>query len=132
MATKGASMRYGNTNGSHHQGEATKNINYPWAKEFNSNGLKNHFRDHGKEFGANSKEQYAAMAVHFANEIDREHYKSVIDKSGTTYKYDTRDGRLALVTKDGYVISYYHAVKKFTYTDKKGKEKIIWIKRKNK
>ena len=28
MATKGPSMCYGNTNGAHHRGEATENINF--------------------------------------------------------------------------------------------------------
>ena len=52
MATKGASYRYGNTRGSKHQGEVTKHINYAWAKDFNRGGIDQHFRDHGKEFGA--------------------------------------------------------------------------------
>ena len=76
MPTKGPSMRYGNTNGAHHRGEATQNINYPWAKDFNKNRLKKHFKDHGGDFGANTKEEYAAKAVHFANEVDRKNYKT--------------------------------------------------------
>lgn len=71
MSTKGASMRYGNTNGAHYRGEATEKINYQWAKDFNKGGIERHYRDHGEEFGAKSKEEYAAKAVHFANEIDR-------------------------------------------------------------
>ncbi len=47
---------------------------------------------------------------------------------GTTFKYDPRDGTLVEVTKDGYVISYRHTGKKFTYVNKKGKEKTVWIK----
>jgi hypothetical protein len=39
-------MRYGNTNGAHHRGEVTDNINYSWAKDFNRGGLKRHFIDH--------------------------------------------------------------------------------------
>lgn len=128
MPTKGASLRYGNTNGSKHQGEATKNINYAWAKDFNTAGLKNHFVDHGKEFGATSKEDYASKAVHFANEIDRKHYKSVIDKHGSTYKYDPRDGRLAIITKDGFIVTYHMIRKSFTYKDKKGRKIKKWIK----
>lgn len=65
MATKGASYRYGNTRGSKHQGQSTKHINYAWAKGFNRGGLDQHFKDHGKEFGAISKQDYAAKAVHF-------------------------------------------------------------------
>jgi pyocin large subunit-like protein len=129
MATKGASMRYGNTNGAHHRGEATKHINYAWAKDFNRGGLEQHFKDHGKEFNAVSKQDYAAKAIHFANDIDRQHYKSVVDKYGTTYKYDPRNGRLAIITKDGYVVSYHHTGDKFTYTNKKGQVVTKWIQR---
>lgn len=128
MATKGTSLRYGNTKGAHHRGEATKHINYVWAKDFSKGGLNRHFKNHGKEFGATSKQDYAAKAVHFANEVDRQNYKSLVDKYGTTYKYDPRNGRLAIITKDGYVISYHHTGKKFTYTNKKGQEITKWIK----
>ncbi len=76
--------------------------------------------------------KYAAKAVHFANEIDRKHYKSAVDVNGTTYKYDPRDGRVAIVSADGYVISYYRVRKQFTYTNKKGKEITIWIKTQSK
>lgn len=132
MPTKGASLRYGNTNGAHHRGEATEKINYQWAKDFNRGGIDRHYRDHGEEMGARTKEEYAAKAVHFANEIDRKHYKSVVDINGATYKYDPRDGRLVIVSMDGYVVSYYRVRKKFIYTNKKGKEITIWIKTQSK
>lgn len=127
MPTKGASMRYGNTNGAHHRGEATQNINYPWAKGFNKSRLNKHFEDHGKDFGVNTKEEYASKAVHFANEVDRKNYKSVIDYHGTTYKYDPRNGSYAAITKDGYVVTYYKPRKSgFYYSPKKGQR--VWIK----
>ena len=129
MATKGASFRYGNSKGSNHRGEATKHIGYPWAKGFNKNGLDRHFDEHGAEFGCNTKDEYAAKAIGFANTIDRDNFKSVKDSKGTTYKYDPRDGRLAIITKDGYVVSYHHTGKKFTYYPRKGLEVTIWIKR---
>ncbi len=122
MPTKGASLRYGNTNGAHHRGEANKKVNYAWAKDFNRGGIKQHFDEHGKEFNAASERDYAAKAVHFANEVDRDHYKSVVDYKRTTYKYDPRDGRLVIVTKDGYISSYHHTGKKFWYYAKKGKK----------
>lgn len=124
MPTKGASYRYGNTRGSKHQGEVTKHINYAWAKDFNRGGIDQHFKDHGKEFGAKSKQDYAAKAVHFANEVDRKNYKSVVDYNKTTYKYDPRNGRLVIVTKDGYVTSYHHTKKGFWYYPEKGKK--VW------
>ena len=66
MATKGASFRYGNTNGSR-----TEHIRFAWAKGFNRGGLERHFHDHGKEFGATTAEEYVSKAVHFANTVDR-------------------------------------------------------------
>ena len=125
MSTKGASNRYGNSNGSKHQGMPTKHINYAWTKGFSKGGLEQHYIDHGKEFGAISKVDYAMKAVHFANTVDRQHHKSVIDYKGTTYKYDPRDGRLAIITKDGYVVSYHHTGKGFWYYPKKGER--VWI-----
>lgn len=126
MATKGASMRYGNTRGANHRGEPSEHIGYAWAKDFSRGGLDQHFKEHGKEFGAVSKQDYAAKAIHFANEVDRKNYNSIIDYKGTTYKYDPRNGRLAEITKDGYVISYRHAGDKFWYFSKKGVK--TWIK----
>ncbi len=128
MPTKGPSLRYGNTNGAHHRGDATKNINYAWAKDFNRGGLVKHFKDHGKEFDAETKEEYAAKAIHFANQIDRKNYRSVVDYKKTTYKYNPYNGELVIVSKDGYIISYYRIDKKFTYQQKKEKEVTIWIK----
>lgn len=90
MSTKGASNRYGNTRGSRGQGEPTEDINYAWARAFNKKGLEGHFSRHGQEFNFNSKEQYAAHAVKFANHIDRKKYKSVVDWHKTTYKYDPK------------------------------------------
>lgn len=126
MATKGPSMRYGNTNGAHNRGKENKNINYSRAKDFNRGGLKRHFIKHGKEFGAKTMQEYAAKAVHFANKVDRQNYKSVVDYKGTTYKFDPRNGRMVEVTKDGYVISYRHIGGKFWYYSKKGE--ITWTK----
>jgi pyocin large subunit-like protein len=104
----------------------TDNINYSWAKDFNRGGLKRHFIDHWKEFDAKTTQEYAAKAVHFANEVDRKNYKSVVDYKGTTYKFDPRNGRMIEVTKDGYVISYRHIGGKFWYYSKKGEKS--WIK----
>lgn len=128
MPTKGPSLRYGNTNGAHNRGQASANINYAWAKGFSKGDLKQHFSKHGKEFGARSKEEYASKAVHFANAVDRQNCKSVVDFNGTTYKYNCKNGVVVIVTQDGYVISYHHSGGKFTYSPKKGEKKSIWIK----
>lgn len=126
MATKGASNRYGNTKGSNHQGRPTENINYAWAKGFNKNGLTKHFNDHGKEFGCSTKEEYEAKALKFANTVDKTNCKSVVDKNGTTYKYNPKNNVLALITKDGYIISYRHYGEKVWYINKKGEKQ--WLK----
>ena len=127
MSTKGASNRYGNTKGSINKGKPTKHINFQWAKDFNRGGIKRHFRDHGKEFNAVTQKEYVSKALHFANKIDRKNFKSVVDYKGTTFKYDIRDGKLVIVTKDGYIVSYHHTGKRFRYSPIKGKEVWIWI-----
>lgn len=128
MSTKGPSVKYGNTNGSNHRGLPTKHIGYAWAKEFNRGGLKRHFKKHGSEFNAATEEEYEAKALHFANKVDRTHFKSVIDYKGTTYKYDPRDSKLVIVTKEGIVVTYHHTGDKFKYRPQKGKEVTVWIK----
>lgn len=129
MPTKGPSMRYGNTNGAHHKGESTVFINYPWAKGFVLGKAKAHYEKHRKEFNAQSEIDYIAQAVHFANMVDRKHFRSVVDYEGKTYKYDPRDGRLVIVTKEGLIESYHHSGKRFTYHPKKGTTSTIWIKK---
>ena len=128
MATKGASMRYGNTRGAHHRGEATQNINYPWAKDFLGTNSVSHFKDHGKEMGFKSEKEYVANGIHFANDIDRQHYKSVINYKGETYKYDPGSKQLVVVSKKGYIRTYYSTKGSggFYYSPKKGTR--IWIK----
>jgi len=90
--------------------------------------VKQHFSKYDNESGARSPEEFAAKAVHFANTVDRQNCKSVIDYNRTTYKYDCRNGVVVIVTQDGYVISYHHSGGKFTYSPKKGEKKSIWIK----
>ena len=103
----------------------TEKIKYPWVKDFNRGGLVRHFEEHGAEFGCKSKEEYAAKAISFANTVDRDNCKSVVDYKNTTYKYNPNTNVLAEVSKDGYVISYRHYGKAFWYKNKKGEK--IWI-----
>ncbi len=131
MSTKGPSNRYGTTKGSKGKTDSTSKINYPWAKDFSKNSLNKHFNEHGNEFNCKTKEEYAAKAVHFANTINKNDCKSEVDKNGTTYKWSKTTGEMALITKEGYVVSYSHMAKSnFHYTNKKGEK--IWIKLKNK
>ena len=128
MPTKGASMRYGNTNGAHHRGEATSNIGYPWAKDFLGTNAKSHFKDHGAEMGFRTEKEYVANGVHFANDINRKQYKSVVNYKGETYKFNPNNKHLVVVTKNGYIRTYYSTKGSggFSYYPKKGQK--VWIK----
>ena len=106
MATKGASNRYGNSRGSK-KGAPTQHTGFAWAKDFNKKTLDKHYSDHGKEVGAPSKESYAAKAVKFANTVDRKNCVSFVDKKGSTYKYNKVTEEFAIISKDGYVITYF-------------------------
>ena len=130
MPTKGPSNRYGNTNGSRHQGQATENINYQWAKNFNNKALVKHFTDHGKNMGFESQESYKQHAIKFANTVDKTNCVSFVDsKTGATYKYNKLTNEFAIITKDGYVATYfkpkdgYDYYKKQLSKHKKGKGK---------
>ena len=123
MATKGPSNQYDNTRGGVAH-KPTKHINYKYAKEFDKSTLNDHYKDHKKEFHVKSKEQYEAKAIKFANKIDHRNCKSVIDKEGTTFKYNTKTREFVMVTKNG-VIKTYHHKDKFDYVNKKGER--IWV-----
>ena len=106
MASKGASNHFGNARGSN-KGHATEHIGYAWAKDFNKKTLKKHFNDHGKEMGYIDINSYKAAAIHFANYIDRENCVSVVDKKGTTFKFNKVTNEFAMIDKKGCVITYY-------------------------
>ncbi|MBE7069180.1 MAG: hypothetical protein E7386_01625 [Ruminococcaceae bacterium] len=107
MSTKGASNRYGNAgNGS--RGHATKHTGFAWAKDFKSSTLNNHVDKHMKSLGFSSKEEYRAHAVYFANKIDRVNNLSYVrPRTGETVKFNTKTGEFAVITKEGYVTTYY-------------------------
>ena len=107
MSTKGPSNHYGNSRGGK-QGHATEHISYPWAKGFNKKTLDTHFGKHAKSLGLGSKKSYAAHAVKFANVVDKKNCVSFIDaKTGSTYKYNKVTNELAIITKNGFVATYY-------------------------
>jgi len=106
MSTKGASNHYGNSRGGK-QGKATNHTGYAWAKDFNKSTLADHFYRHGAQMGCTTKEGYAAKAVSFANRVDRKNCVSFVDRKGSTYKYNKKDGTLGIITKDGYVVTYF-------------------------
>lgn len=124
MSTKGASNRYGNTRNGR-RGKRSKAIAYAWAKDFNSKTLNIHFYNHGVQMGCDSKESYAAHAVSFANTVDRKNCISFVTKDLSTYKYNKKTNTLAVITNDGYVITYFHPKKGYEYykTEKRSKEK---------
>lgn len=122
MPTKGAGNRYGNTNHGK-MGKATQHTNFAWAKDFNKHSLAQHFRDHGEQMGCKTQNAYAAHAVSFANYVDRYNCTSFIDKNGSTYKYNKATNTLAIITKSGYVITYYKPKDGYEYYKKQKREK---------
>ena len=108
MSTKGASNRYGNSNGANHRGAPSEHINYAWAKGFNKNSLKKHFEEHGRSMGFDSMISYEQHAITFANTVDRKNCVSFIDvNTRSTYKYNKVTNEFAIITRDGYVVTYY-------------------------
>lgn len=68
------------------------------------------------KMGFHNKESYAAHAVKFANDVDRKNCVSFVGaKSGSTYKYNKVTNGLAIVTKGGYVVTYYKPDKGYDY-----------------
>ena len=125
MATKGQSNQYDNTRGGAAH-KPTKHINYKYAREFNKTTLKTHFKNHHKEFNVKTEEEYERKAIRFANKIDHQNCKSVIDKEGTTFKYNIRTNEFVMVTKDGIIQTYHHK-DRFDYINKKGEKKWVEI-----
>ena len=105
MATKGPSNRYGETRGGR-QMHDTGSISYPWAKGFNRASLGRHYDDHA--VGIKTKESYVASAVKFANTVDKKNCVSFVDsETGSTYKYNKATNEFAIITKSGYIVTYY-------------------------
>lgn len=107
MSTKGASYRYGNTRGASSKGIRSNHISYAWAKAFNKYTIDQHFTDHGKSMWLDSKDSYVSHAIKFANTVDRKNNISFIDKNDSTYKYNKKTNELAIITNDGFIISYF-------------------------
>lgn len=123
MGTKGASNHYGNSRNGR-SGKASSHINYSWAKDFNSKTLNDHFNRHGAQMGCDTKESYAAHAVKFANNVDKTNCVSFVDKKGSTYKYNVKTNTLSVVTKDGYVITYFKPAAGYDYYKAEKKRKV--------
>ena len=90
------------------------------------NGLDTWFdriNEYGKELGLDSKESYKQHAIKFANTVDRKNCVSFVDvNSGATYKYNKKTSELAIITKDGYVATYFKPKDGYSYY-KKEKDK---------
>lgn len=114
MATKGASNRYGNARGGR-QGHPTQHTGFAWAKAFNRKTLNDHFQRHGEQMGCPTKESYNAKAVQFANTIDRKNNVSFVAPNGTTYKFNKANGTLAIITKNGIVVTYFKPKDGYNY-----------------
>lgn len=99
---KGPSFQYGNTKNS-----PTSHINYPYAKDFDYHNIDNHVANHATQMKAKNKDEYVSKAVTFANKVDRNNCLSFVDKKGSTYKYNIKTNELAIITSDGYVVTYF-------------------------
>lgn len=123
MATKDASNRYRQSNGSKCIGALKRNIYFQWAKDFNKKTLNKHYNEHKKNMGFDSKESYKQHAIKFANTIDRKNCESFVDKNGSTYKYNKKTNEFAIITKDGFVIIYYKPKDSYDYYKNQKKTK---------
>ena len=121
MSTKGPSNHYGGARDGK-QGKRTQHTGYAWAKDFNKSTLTDHFNRHGGQMGCSSKESYAAHAVRFANIVDRTNCVSFVDKKGSTYKYNKKTNTFAIITKDGYVVTYFKPAAGYKYYQNQKKE----------
>ncbi|GEM_PF-787789 len=95
------------------------------AKAFNKRYLLEQFFANASDFSTPSPDDYASFAVRFANSSDHKHLKNLADWKGKTYKYDVRDGTLVIVTRNGYVVSFYQVNDSFIYEPKKGEKRRI-------
>ena len=118
MATKGASNRYP-TGKRTSYGRTISHTNFEWARDFNKKSLDKHYNEHGKDMGFANKESYKQHAIKFANTIDKKNCISFIDsKSGSTYKYNKSTNEFAIITKDGYVVTYFNPKEGYDYYKK--------------
>ena len=107
MATKGASNHYGNSRGGK-QSKQAKNISYAWAKAFNKAKKEEHTKKHASNVKVQNNQTYAAKAIRFANTVDKKNVQSFIyAKSQATCKYNVVTNEFAIITKDGYVVTYF-------------------------
>ncbi|WP_276885221.1 hypothetical protein [Allobaculum stercoricanis] len=122
MATKGPSNRYGNSRGGS-SGHESDSIGFAWAKDFNKNTLSEHYKNHGTQVKSDTINSYIAHAIKFANTIDRKNCVSFIDRNGSTYKYNKKTDELVIVTKKGYVVTYFKPSNGYKYYRKQKNEK---------
>lgn len=106
MATKGASNHFGNARHGR-QGHITAHIGFAWAKDFNKNSFDRHVNEHMESLGFTSPDEYKALAITFANHIDRQNNISYIRKTGQTVKFSKKTGELVIVDKKGYITTYF-------------------------
>lgn len=53
--------------------------------------------------------------------------KNTLDKNGSTYKYNKKSNELAIISKDGTVITYFKPKDEYNYyKQKKRGGKIVW------
>lgn len=74
--------------------------------------------------GFSTKTEYGQHAIKFANTVDNKNCVSFIDKNGSTYKYNKKTNELAIINKDGTVITYFKPKDGYNYYKQQKKEKV--------
>ena len=59
--------------------------------------------------------RYTRNAVSFANTVDRKNCVSFIDRHGSTYKYSKKSNTLAIITKQGVVVTFFKPKDGYNY-----------------
>lgn len=99
IGTKGPSNLYRSKTGK---------TGYEYAKDFIRDKLATHADQHHTAMGLEKGDLggYLDQALYFANDI-RTTTDSFVDAQGSTYKYDYVTNEFAIISKDGYVVTYF-------------------------
>jgi filamentous hemagglutinin len=68
-----------------------------------------HFQRHGRDFRANTAEEYERMAREFLNEPLRASVEECVRRNGDTIRFDTATQAFAVMRSDGVIKTFYKA-----------------------
>ncbi len=87
--------------------------------------LDKHVKDHGKDFGVNSADQYTKRANDFYKRGQAEKLPTVIDKHGVTRMYDPKTNTFGSYNPDGSTRTFYKPTSK-NYFDNQIRQYAGW------